>query len=137
MSSQLPSRALTRRAALAASAAGLTAVAVAGCAAKEPKAPGAPGEVVATRDELTGGTLVTRTANGSDIVLVAHDDDLHAFTAVCPHAGCIVHEQDGVLDCPCHGSKFNLETGDVEQGPATQGLAPIAVALQGENIVLA
>jgi thiosulfate dehydrogenase [quinone] large subunit len=30
--------------------------------------------------------------------------------------------------CPCHGSQFNGTTGAVETGPASTGLAKIAIA---------
>ncbi len=53
-----------------------------------------------------------------------------AFDVVCPHAGCIVQYDPGnrVLVCPCHGSRFNAETGAVEQGPAPTGLHRISIA---------
>jgi Rieske Fe-S protein len=31
--------------------------------------------------------------------------------------------------CPCHGSAFNADTGAVQRGPATRGLAPASVAV--------
>lgn len=54
-----------------------------------------------------------------------------AFSAVCPHAGCIVgfDGQQKLFVCPCHGSMFNGRTGSVVQGPATLGLTPISVKL--------
>jgi thiosulfate dehydrogenase [quinone] large subunit len=52
-----------------------------------------------------------------------------AFDAVCPHAGCTVqYEADvKVLVCPCHGSRFNADTGAVEQGPAPTGLQSLRI----------
>ena len=38
----------------------------------------------------------------------------------------------GIIACPCHGSEFNPENGDVIQGPATSGLTPIKV-VTGSN----
>jgi thiosulfate dehydrogenase (quinone) large subunit len=53
-----------------------------------------------------------------------------AFDAVCPHAGCTVQYDAGNTSfiCPCHGSQFNATTGAVETGPASTGLAKIAIA---------
>jgi thiosulfate dehydrogenase [quinone] large subunit len=53
-----------------------------------------------------------------------------AFDAVCPHAGCTVQYDnvDKVLVCPCHGSRFNADTGAVEQGPAPTGLQSLRIA---------
>jgi len=57
-----------------------------------------------------------------------------AFDAVCPHAGCIVQYDNinKLFVCPCHGSRFNASTGDVEQGPAPTGLQHITIA-EGPN----
>jgi Rieske Fe-S protein len=41
---------------------------------------------------------------------------------------------DGFLDCPCHGSRFDAETGAVTRGPATQPLAPVPVVVRDGNV---
>ncbi|MFF3863715.1 Rieske (2Fe-2S) protein [Streptomyces sp. NPDC002209] len=61
------------------------------------------------------------------------------FTAVCTHQGCLVNKVEaGTIDCPCHGSKFQIADGAVAHGPATRPLAEkqITVAPDG-NISLA
>ncbi|MFK0236853.1 Rieske (2Fe-2S) protein [Streptomyces vinaceus] len=57
------------------------------------------------------------------------------FTAVCTHQGCLVNKvSDGTIDCPCHGSKFQITDGAVAHGPATRPLAEkqITVAPDGD-----
>jgi Rieske Fe-S protein len=51
---------------------------------------------------------------------------LHAVSAACTHMGCIVgwNETDRTWDCPCHGSRFELD-GSVIHGPAVTPLAPV------------
>jgi thiosulfate dehydrogenase (quinone) large subunit len=53
-----------------------------------------------------------------------------AFDAICPHEGCTVAyaAPDKLFICPCHGSRFNGETGALVKGPATRGLTPITIA---------
>lgn len=48
---------------------------------------------------------------------------VHRYSAVCPHLGCVVHWNDAekVFDCPCHGSRFDA-CGEVINGPAISGL---------------
>jgi Rieske Fe-S protein len=59
------------------------------------------------------------------------------FSAVCTHAGCSVAKiADGTIDCPCHGSKFNLD-GTVAKGPASKPLESKTISVQGDSIVLA
>lgn len=53
---------------------------------------------------------------------------LHAFSAICPHLGCIVQWNGGEksFDCPCHGSRFTCE-GKVVNGPAQGDLKHIVL----------
>ena len=61
-----------------------------------------------------------------------------ALSAVCTHLGCITRyvSDEGVIACPCHGSKFDLE-GNVTHGPAPRPLPWLEVAVddKGELVV--
>jgi Rieske Fe-S protein len=58
------------------------------------------------------------------------------FSAKCTHAGCTVNKvADGTIDCPCHGSKYNLD-GSVANGPAQKPLEAANITVQGDSIVL-
>ena len=62
--------------------------------------------------------------------------NFQAFTSICPHQGCPVSEvTNNEIVCPCHGSLFSAETGDVIRGPAVQGLAGAAVSVVDGYIV--
>jgi hypothetical protein len=51
------------------------------------------------------------------------DGGLHVRSAVCTHAGCVVHWNgfENCWDCPCHGSQFSVD-GEVLAGPARDAL---------------
>ena len=50
------------------------------------------------------------------------------FSAVCTHAGCTVDYDGSRFVCPCHGAEFDVTSGAVLQGPASQPLATIPIA---------
>ena len=96
--------------------------------------PGAtPGaEVLAkTADIPVGGGVVV-----GDVVLTQPTaGDYQGFSSTCTHAGCTIREvADGTINCPCHGSKFNLD-GSVANGPASRPLPSEPVRVQGDSIV--
>ncbi|MEP7094669.1 MAG: FAD-dependent oxidoreductase, partial [Flavobacterium sp.] len=57
-----------------------------------------------------------------------YDNTLSAFSAVCPHLGCIVkwNPDEKSFDCPCHGSRFAAD-GTVTNGPALTNLSKIHI----------
>jgi cytochrome b6-f complex iron-sulfur subunit len=59
-----------------------------------------------------------------------------AFSRKCTHLGCVVGEfQNGVADCPCHGSRFDTN-GNVVKGPATAALEVYPAALSGTTVTI-
>jgi Rieske Fe-S protein len=61
--------------------------------------------------------------------------DIKAFTAICPHAGCLVNEVvDNEIICPCHGSRFSATDGSVISGAAATGLNGVAYQVTGDTV---
>jgi Rieske Fe-S protein len=59
-----------------------------------------------------------------------------AFSSTCTHQGCAVTEIDGdLITCTCHGSQYNVADGSVATGPAEQPLAPVAIVVEGDQIL--
>ncbi|CAN5823911.1 Rieske (2Fe-2S) protein [soil metagenome] len=88
--------------------------------------------VASTADVPVGSGVIV-----GDVVLTQPSAGVFkGFSAVCTHAGCNVAKiADGTIDCPCHGSKFNLD-GSVAKGPASKPLEPTSISVQGDSIVL-
>ena len=60
------------------------------------------------------------------------------FSAICTHQGCLLaNVEGGTINCDCHGSKFSIEDGSVENGPATSPLESVSVKVQNGDIVTA
>jgi len=82
-----------------------------------------------------GGKILT---DKKIVITQPQAGSFHAFTAVCTHQGCIVDSvSGGTINCPCHGSKFNVTNGAVVNGPAASPLAPVSIQVQGTSIVQA
>jgi Rieske Fe-S protein len=90
--------------------------------------------IAALADVPVGGGTVLAAAK---IVLTQPTaGTVKAFSAVCTHAGCTVADvSGGTINCPCHGSKFAVADGSVVGGPAPKPLPPVAVHVEGGQIV--
>ena len=98
----------------------------------------APGQVApANAITTTAGVPVGSGVIVDEIVVTQPaPGDFKGFSAICTHRGCTVNEvAGGTINCPCHGSKFNLD-GSVANGPATRPLEAKAITVQGDSIVL-
>ena len=85
---------------------------------------------------ITVGQAVAATLDGKPIVVARPTNSTAAaFSAICTHQGCTVNVNGAVLNCPCHGSKYNALTGAVENGPATQPLPSVAVTVTDGQVV--
>jgi glycine/D-amino acid oxidase-like deaminating enzyme/nitrite reductase/ring-hydroxylating ferredoxin subunit len=76
-------------------------------------------------DQIAPGTgAVLRRGVQKAAIYRDETGQLHEFSAVCPHLGCIVewNNSEKTWDCPCHGSRFNIE-GEVINGPANSNLS--------------
>lgn len=95
----------------------------------------AAGAVAQTSDIPVGGGIILD--EPAVVVTQPAEGDFKAFTAICPHQGCLVSEvTDNEIICPCHGSKFSASDGSVLAGPAQVGLEPAGVAVEGGSVVL-
>ncbi|GAA2737017.1 Rieske (2Fe-2S) protein [Actinocorallia aurantiaca] len=128
---------LTRRAALG--VAGLTGLAgITGCAGGSgPETPVnlSGKEAAKVADVPVGGGRL----NGELKLLVTQPTEgvFKVFTSRCPHQGCGVSTpKDGLADCPCHGSEFDITDGSVKKGPAKTGLREYPAEVKNGAVVV-
>ncbi|NKX90795.1 QcrA and Rieske domain-containing protein [Nocardia coubleae] len=95
-------------------------------------APAAPGTALAkTGDVPVGGGVIV----GDIVITQPTAGAFVGLSATCTHAGCkVTSVKDGVIVCPCHGSRFELD-GAVRGGPARNPLPTKPVRVEGDSIV--
>lgn len=105
----------------------------------EPAQPDQPGQsekaVIPKQDvPVGGGTIIEKS-----LVVVTQPaaGEFKAFSAVCTHQGCpVTSVEDGTIDCVCHGSEFDIATGEVQRGPATKPLPPRRLSVSADAVTV-
>jgi len=118
-----------------------TAVALASCGSGD----GDGGDEAATPDAGTELATTTEVPVGGGVILQEEkivvtqptEGEFKAFSAVCTHQGCIVAEVQETINCNCHNSKYSIEDGSVQGGPAPSPLKEVAITVNGDKIVTA
>lgn len=96
------------------------------------------GTAVAKLADIPVGGTAEATVDGHAVVLSQPTaGEVLCFSAICTHQGCVVKAAAKEFDCPCHGSKFALATGEVLGGPAPSPLPKITVKISGDSVVTA
>lgn len=64
------------------------------------------------------------------VVVVRTKSAFRAYSAVCPHLGCLIvwNQADRLFDCPCHGATFDLD-GKVTAGPPPRPMTEFTVSV--------
>ena len=75
--------------------------------------------------------LAVTLGDGTRLCLVRDGEQAYAVLDRCPHRDFALSSGDVVapciLECPWHGARFDVRTGSVVQGPATDALERFAV----------
>ena len=87
------------------------------------------------------GTPTFAEADGTRLCVVRIGNTVHAICDDCPHAEASLSEgdflaEDMAIECPLHGSAFNLETGDPDAPTATEAVQVFHVTMDGDNVLV-
>jgi nitrite reductase/ring-hydroxylating ferredoxin subunit len=78
---------------------------------------------VTALDQLGNRELAAFEVSGTRIAIASVGEAFYAFGDTCTHRGCSLAEGDldaTIVTCPCHGSQFDVTTGEVLRGPAVE-----------------
>ncbi len=94
---------------------------------------------VAKTSDLSDGEVMLVEIGDERIALSRINGSFYAIGEVCPHAEGPLSEgivDDEEVECPWHGSRFNLKTGEVTSPPAGEPVARYTVRLQGDDVLV-
>jgi 3-phenylpropionate/trans-cinnamate dioxygenase ferredoxin component len=98
-------------------------------------------ETVAKIDDIPDGTMRQVVVRGDLIGLYRVGSTIYAIDDVCTHEEAYLTEgefepEDLEVECPLHGSHFNVETGEVRILPATRPVAVYEVKIEGDEVLV-
>lgn len=97
-------------------------------------------EKVAATDALKPGEIMQVQVNDEPVALAkTHQGDFLACHDVCTHEYVELHDgfiEDDEIECPEHGSRFNMRTGEVRNLPAVVPIATYEVKIEVDNVYL-
>ncbi len=97
---------------------------------------------VATVDEIVEGTVQAFEVNGQTIALANCGGEFYAINNICSHAYAELAEgevdtDECTLECPLHGSAFDLATGRPRGLPAIVPVDTYPVQVVGDEVQVA
>ena len=93
---------------------------------------------VGRAEGIAEGEATAFDVNGAEIAVARSGGTLYAFSDICTHRQCNLSlggEIDGTaITCECHGSTFDMATGQVLEGPAEEPIATFPVRDEGGDL---
>ncbi|MEJ2143020.1 MAG: non-heme iron oxygenase ferredoxin subunit [Gammaproteobacteria bacterium] len=94
---------------------------------------------VARLDALKTGKMLRVTVDGQNILLANVDGEIYAVEDMCSHEDASLYNgalKGRCVECPLHGSHFDLKTGEPQQEPATEAIKTFNVKIADQQIWL-
>ena len=88
-------------------------------------------------DDIPSGEALQVEADGQTLALVRVNDEVYCVHDICTHEH--AHLSEGFcegfeLECPLHGSIFDVRTGEVKSLPATEPVSTFPVKLEDGEV---
>ncbi len=97
-------------------------------------------KMLCTENEIAEGTVKTFKVEDKAIAVARYEGVLYAVDNICTHdegelgAGDVVK---GQIQCPRHGARFDLKTGNATQMPAVIGIKTYRIKIENGDILVA
>src|SRR5918997_7117290 len=94
-------------------------------------------EAVSRVDDLREGEMRVFDVGGNKIAVANVAGTFYAFGDTCTHMQCSLAGGDleeTTVICPCHGSEFDVTSGEVLRGPAREPVGSYEARVEGSNL---
>ncbi len=94
---------------------------------------------LASKQEVPADKMRLVEANGTPVLLANVTGEYYAIGNKCTHRSCKLSSgtlEGETVKCPCHGSKFNVKTGEVVHGPAAKSEPKYTVKVDEDQILV-
>ena len=92
---------------------------------------------VGTRSDVPPGTARVYAVRHREIAVCNVEGELYAIDDVCTHDGAPLDQGEVIgfeIECPRHGARFDVRSGDVTEAPAVLPVDTFPVRLTGDDI---
>ncbi|MCH7541375.1 non-heme iron oxygenase ferredoxin subunit [Patescibacteria group bacterium] len=90
--------------------------------------------------DLKDGQVKGVKLNGEEIALYRQGNEVFATSDICTHEDCVISENYDVqgeeVECTCHGSHFNIKTGENTVPPAAEPLKTYTTKVEGDDVLI-
>ena len=94
---------------------------------------------LASTSDLKLDSMMHVVVNDKKILLADVNGNYYAIGDVCMHRGCQLSKgklEGETVTCPCHGSMYDLKTGNFVKGPTTKGEPKYELKVQDKDIMV-
>ena len=94
---------------------------------------------IANANDVVAGAMRVFEVVGTKVSVANVGGNIYAFDDTCTHRGCSLAtgKLDGTtVTCPCHGSQFDVTSGEVLRGPAEQPVRSRLVQVKSGEILV-
>jgi len=94
---------------------------------------------VGKASNLPEGSLLVAEVEGQNVVVAHVEGEFYAIGEECSHSGGPLGDGRLVgceIECPWHGSRFDLRTGEVTMPPAASPVTKYSVKIEGDDILV-
>jgi len=94
---------------------------------------------VAETKEIAPSSMKAVEVEGEKVCIINSEGTFYAIGNICTHVGGPLDEgtlEGYEVECPWHGSKFDVRTGEPTKPPAVRGVPKYEVKMEGNNILV-